>query len=347
MRVLHILPSLQYSGSAKQLLLLAKNLPPEEVEQRVCVLGSPGPMLPAIHGAGIAVDALNWTRPINPLPLWRLRRLIRSWQPDVIHAWRLPAVRALTLTSRRLPCNWLAHEVWNGQGLGRLDAWLLRRAPRVVVRCSSHADELRAAGLPHEKTIVINPGVEHSANDLPNMARQVVCAGTLERHKGYFDAIWVADILKHIFDDVRLDVIGDGPDRGRLDNFVNAIRASDYVGLHASDANVQAHLSRAGAVWIPSLRESGVNVALEAMSLGKPVISSAVGTLREIIRDGETGFLVPPGDKIALARDTRLLFDDPDLRKRVALAGQDHVRTHFSAVKMSQCFSQLYQDLAA
>lgn len=350
MRILHVIPGLDYSGSAKQLSLLARTTASDKYEHRICVLGGEGPLLGSMHESGAALELLNWTRALNPLPLWRLRRLIRTWQPDVIHAWQMPSVRALALVGKRLPCPWIVQASWSTQGrLNKLDAWLLRRATRVIAAGRIHADWLYAQGLRWEQIVVVPPGVE-GAPALgvgERLNHRVMCAGRLEDHKGFYDAVWAVDILKYVLDDIRLELIGDGPERRRLEHFVQAIRANEYVHFLGSCHDASEQLSGADVVWIPSRRESGVNVALEAMARGKPVVASAVGTLREIITHGATGFLVPPQDKAALARCTRLLLDDHGLRNRLALAGREAAVRQFSAAKMADCFSQLYRNLAA
>ena len=80
---------------------------------------------------------------------------------------------------------------------------------------------------------------------------------------------------------------------------------------------------------MPSLRGGGVGAALEAMAAGRPVVASRLADLAEIVVDGETGFLVEPNNKAALARQTRLLLDDPQRRRRMGEAGRQRVAEHF------------------
>jgi glycosyltransferase involved in cell wall biosynthesis len=74
-------------------------------------------------------------------------------------------------------------------------------------------------------------------------------------------------------------------------------------------------------VWVPG-RHGGVNAALEAMVAGKPVVASRLPGLAEVVVEGETGFLDEPGDKAELARQTRLLLDDPERRRQFGEAGR-------------------------
>ena len=101
MKVLFVIPDLGYHGDARQLALLARHLPRSRFEPRVCALNAAGPFAEPISAAGVPVENLGWSRRVDPRPLWRLRNLIRSWRPDVIHAWRTSCLRAALLAGGR------------------------------------------------------------------------------------------------------------------------------------------------------------------------------------------------------------------------------------------------------
>ncbi|HEV3258183.1 MAG TPA: glycosyltransferase, partial [Gemmataceae bacterium] len=94
------------------------------------------------------------------------------------------------------------------------------------------------------------------------------------------------------------------------------------------------------------LTAGGVNAALEAMAAGRAVVAARVTHLEEIVRDGETGFLFAPGDKVALARQVRVLLEDSGLRWRCGQAGHDRARAHFAATELVRRFSHLYAALS-
>jgi len=120
-----------------------------------------------------------------------------------------------------------------------------------------------------------------------------------------------------------------GPDRERLQHFTQAIEAEATVHFLGVRADLDSMYANAAAVWIPSLVDRGVRVALEAMQAGRPVVASKQPRLTEIVVDGETGFLVPKGDKVALAKQTRKLLDDPQLALQMGQAGRRRVEEHF------------------
>jgi glycosyltransferase involved in cell wall biosynthesis len=236
-----------------------------------------------------------------------------------------------------------------------MDRWLLRGVNRVIVEGPAEAARCRQVGVAEDKLSHIPPGVQvtdGAVEETTNLSieaadgtRFVACMGTLERHKGYRVAIWAFDILHFLYDDLHMLVIGDGPDRCRLEQFARNIRCREVVHFLGDRADGRALLPRADAVLVPDLAPGGVNVALEAMAAGLPVVASRLPELAEIIVDGQTGFLVPPGRPAELARQARLLVDDPELRLRMGEAGRKRVAEVFSVGELVRRMTLLYQEM--
>jgi glycosyltransferase involved in cell wall biosynthesis len=166
--------------------------------------------------------------------------------------------------------------------------------------------------------------------------------GPIEPHKGFREAVWAFDIVRHLYDDVHFVMIGDGSDRPRVEQFAQQIGVRDHVHFLGPCAETASYLHRADIVWVPSLRGGGVCSALEAMAAGRPVIASRLPDLAEIVVDGETGFLVEPNNKAALARQTRLLLDDPSRRHQMGQSGQQHVGRFFSVDRLVEACARRY-----
>jgi glycosyltransferase involved in cell wall biosynthesis len=155
------------------------------------------------------------------------------------------------------------------------------------------------------------------------------------------------DILKYVYDNLHLVLIGDGPERQALERFAHSIRVNDRVHFLGELDNASAILSQAQVVWVPSVARGGSNVALEAMAAGRPVVAGRVPELAEIVVDGETGFVVSSGDKVALARRTRMLLADSDLRERLGRAGQERARRDYSVAALVRAYAGFYQAAVA
>jgi glycosyltransferase involved in cell wall biosynthesis len=352
-KVLLLLPSLDYGGAARQAVLLARGLPREGLDVRVCALGGRAPWADGLSAAGVAVEALGWRRPFDVLPLAALRRLLRSHRPDVIHAWGPVALRAAAafrssagvLVSAALP---------PGGRPGVVDRWLLRRAGGVLASGLAQAERYHRLGVAAQRLHVLRPGVAApepgpaaSAPGLPPQARVMLGVGPLAPHKGFRDAIWAFDILRFLYDDLRLVLLGEGPGRAALEHFARAAGVAHHVHFVGAVPSVGPWLERAEVVWVPSVRPAGVGAALEAMAAGRPVVASDLPELREAVAGGETGLLFKPGDKAALARQTRALLDDTGLRRRLAGAAREHARKHFGAAQAVRQAARLYEAAAA
>ena len=98
-------------------------------------------------------------------------------------------------------------------------------------------------------------------------------------------------------------------------------------------------------VHLPVRPEPFGLVAIEAMSAGKPVVAAATGGLTEIVVDGSTGFLVPPGDVVSAAERVKTLLDDDLLRERMGRAGSRRVDDNFSSAAYAARFERLYQSV--
>jgi glycosyltransferase involved in cell wall biosynthesis len=151
-------------------------------------------------------------------------------------------------------------------------------------------------------------------------------------------------ILKYLYPDLHLILAGDGPDRERLNAFACATQVADRVHLLGPQENLSALLADCTAVWVPNRCEGGRQSTLEAMAAGRPVVASRQPALAELVTDGDTGFLITPRDKVALARQTRLLLDDADLGRRLGNAGQRRATEQFGGAQLVERYASVYAD---
>jgi glycosyltransferase involved in cell wall biosynthesis len=354
------LPDLRYYGAGKQLTLLAKHLPKDRFEMRLCVLSGAGPLLGPLAEA-IPVELLNYQRLIDIRPLTRFREVVRKFEPQVIHAWRkvawrfaclaeLLSSRAIILTSGEMnqqakPCIQL------------LDRLFLRRVGRITALSEAEADFYRSQGFLPGQVSTVLPAVEQTTIaatcapeefnicGVPQRGRIIACIGPLEMNKGFDDAIWAFDILKYLYDDVHLVIVGDGPDRDRIECYARA--GGHYSDIHfiGLQPDISPMLARADVIWIPSRVGRGLNVALESMAASRPVVAASSPALAEIVIDGETGLLYRSGDKIELARHTRRLFDDAGLRARLIASAKERAALRFSTANAAEKYAAIYESV--
>jgi glycosyltransferase involved in cell wall biosynthesis len=209
----------------------------------------------------------------------------------------------------------------------RLARRVLRRARIVVCPSTALAEAARDLGAGDVR--VIPSGV-----DLPLASGEeeepphVLYAGRLSPEKGVLDLIAAAGGLP-------LVVVGDGPLRAQVPQALGFL----------PNEQLQERLARAAVVACPSHREGFGIVCLEAMAHGRPVVASAVGGLKDLVVDGETGVLVPPRDPRALRAALERLLGDREVRRRLGAAARERARTHFSWDRVTELTLEVYADL--
>ncbi|MFN4261135.1 MAG: glycosyltransferase family 4 protein [Gemmataceae bacterium] len=356
-KILHLISSLRPSGIACQVARLAAALPREGFEARIGLLGRDGLLGDAARAAGVAIETVSKGRIIDLPGLTRLRRLLRGFQPDVLHVWDLPALWRLRGAVGKKQGRWLVHGrgmvLGSPRQLTRLERWLIRQADGVTVYSPQEAVAWQRVGVPAAKITVLSPLLASADQDdappasaaAPWLAagmRRVVCVGPLEPHKGFLDAVWSLDILKYLFSELHLLMVGAGSDRPRLERFCHDIQAADRIHFLGEQPRIDVLLAAADVVWVPSHKPAGVHVLLEAMAHGRPVIASRLPGLMEHVQDGATGLLFTPGDKAELARWTRRLLENPDEAARLGAAARHYIQEHFRPPELMERWIQLY-----
>jgi glycosyltransferase involved in cell wall biosynthesis len=170
----------------------------------------------------------------------------------------------------------------------------------------------------------------------------LLCSGRMVREKGMHVLVDAMGHLAHR--EARLVLVGDGPERGALE-----AAAGDrvmFTGWVATEA-VHKLAARATVVIVPSLAEGFGLVALEGSQMARPVIASDTGGLPEVIQDGVTGLLVPPGDPRRLAAAIDRLLDAPDLARALGRAGRGRALTDFGGERHIDEWDALYARVGA
>lgn len=363
LNVLQLIPTLDRSGAEKQMVLLAGGLPRDRFRVEVAALTRLGPLEAELRQADIPVTSIGKRLKLDPLALARLTRFLKAKRFDVVQTWIFAANTYGRIAARgaKVPVvitAEMAVDLWKGRRQLDIDRRLARWTDRVVGNSRAVVEFYRKAGIPEDRLAMIPSGIgaeEPPAVDpaavrlelgLAGDAPLVIFAGRLAAQKGVADLIAALDLLHYGMPELRTLIVGDGPLRSQLEELAHAFRLDSRVHFLGHRNDVPRLLAAADLLVLPSLYEGLPNVVLEAMRFAKPVVATAAPGTTEVVADGRTGLLVPPGDPPALARAMRTVLRDPDLARRLGAEGRTRVDAEFRADTMIARFADLYETLA-
>ena len=323
-----------------------------------------GPLRAAATDAGARFVPLRHVRrPIRP---WRdlaglveLSRLLRRERPQILHASSSKAgvLGRLAAVATRVPIRFFTVHGWAFSAYSGLPSLLYRitdrlMAPLTTVTICVSENEL-AAGLEAgtcstERTVVIRNAVDVSAASRARHDRatpRLIAVGRLKAPKDFLTLIRaLAALPEGSFEAL---IVGDGPDRGAVEDEIRTLGLEERVRLVGERSDVPALLADSD-LFVLSSRSEGLPVSvLEAMAAELPVVASGVGGLAELVVDGETGILVPPGDTLALAAALGQMVEDRERRGRLGAAGRARAEAFFDLAPFRRAHVELYEQQLA
>lgn len=281
--------------------------------------------------------------------LREVRKTVREWKPDLVYVTptsKCPGFLKDYLLVRMLKregCRIIAH-MHNAGVSERQGRWLdnqlySRFFPNLqVIQLSERLYPDIQKYVPLERVFVCPNGVAEM--DLPTVPESLVPTllffSNLLRFKGILDFVDVCKALKEKCIPFRADIAGGETvdlDRAGLETLLKASGLESMVSYHGAvyDAEKAALFARADVFVFPSYLEAFGLVAAEAMSAGLPVVATTVGSVPDMVVEGENGFLVAPGDVSALSERVERLLSDPKLRHSMGRAGYDRYREKYSS----------------
>ena len=222
-----------------------------------------------------------------------------------------------------------------GDGITTPSRWLAEEA-------------FRQLGLPRESSIEVIPNFVDTQRFRP-ARHEIAPAERVLVHVSNFRPLKRVDDVVRIFARVRgemparLHLVGDGPERPRVEALVHSLGLADDVKFFGERADVVKILQESDVFLLPSETESFGLGALEAMACGVPVVASNVGGLPEVVWNGETGFLSPVGNVEEMAKQVRRLLTDVDLHARMSRAARSRAEAHFQLEPAVDRYQAVYR----
>jgi glycosyltransferase involved in cell wall biosynthesis len=319
----------------------------------------PGPLREAVAQAGAEYAELRHVRrPINPwrdlLGLLELVRLCRRVRPDIVHANSSKAgvLGRLAAVLTAVPIRIFTVHGWAfaaHRGFARrLYLWADRLMRPLTTVSICVAENERTVGVAArtcspERTVVVHNAVDAAAVAVTRFDQSVSRIVSVGRFKYPKDFATLIEAFARLDPNFRAALVGDGPERAAIEAAVRRHGLAERVELLGERADVPALLAESD-VFVLSSRSEGLPVSvLEAMAARLPVVATAVGGLPELVVEGQTGYLVSPGDPGALAAALRPLLADRDLRSRLGDAGRARVEERFDLTRFRHAHLDLYR----
>jgi glycosyltransferase involved in cell wall biosynthesis len=368
MRILFLSTSMGMGGADQQLLSAAQVLRTRGHEVLIVSLTPLGPMGLEARRAGLPTESLEMRRGIpDPRGLVRLIRLVRTWRPDVVHSHMVHAnlmARALRLL---VPVPVMVSTIHNIHEGGPLWMAAYRMTNGLVdhmtIISEAAADRFITEGIvPRDLLTVVPNGVDTDRmQHVPPGTRQVLrrsiglgpefvwlAVGRFEVAKDYPNLLrGFARVRQHQPQAVLL-LVGHGSLQQETEALTQELGLASAVRFLGVRSDVPAVMSAADGYVMSSAWEGMPMVLLEAAAAGLPIVATMVGGNPEVVRNEETGFLVPARDPEALGLAMlRLMGLSEAQRRAMGERGREHVRTHYGLNRVAERWERLYWEVVA
>lgn len=368
--ILYTVNELKIGGAEQQLLELVRGLDKARFRPIIAPLYPNGSLDPEFRSIpGVQVLDLNRRGKYDPSPLWRIAMLLRRERVDIVQPFLSPATffgllpalvvgTPITIVTER--CG-----VRRVRGLGykvyrTIEDKLSHLADAIVPNSIAGGEMLVQRGLPKSKIRVIYNGINddrlrmtpdnvtrvRAQLRVPDDGEVIGILASLTLPKGHDTLLRAMVQVRDSFPAARLAIVGDGPRRPALEELTAALGLEGRVIFFGYQRNVADFLDVFDLLVSASCDNEGCsNSILEAMAMRVPVIATSIGGNRELVRERETGMLVPVGDPVALADAICTLLGSTDTAEAYAGRAREMIESQFSLDRMVRDYETLYTEL--
>ena len=363
--VLQMVDSLHVGGAEGLVFALTRGLISDGFRVSVCYC-EPGPIADDLTKMGVHVTRVPWHSRFDPMLSLRMADVIRKDPPQIVHthlfksdfhgrfAARLSGVPVVLSTLHS--CNDWARNPFFGFTYGMTT----RFADRII----AVAEEVRDYAISHfhlasSRILTITNGVdihrfENKKEAALNLRAELGIApdaplvgivARLDPPKDHETFLRAAALVKKTAPDVRFAIVGDGPLRESLMKLTADLGLDREVVFCGRRNDIPTVMNALDILVLSSVYEGLPMALLEGMAASRPVVSTAVGGIKGLVVDGQTGLLVPPSDPKAIADACLRLVSDSDLRRCLGQAGYERVKEKYSLDEMYSKTVELYSSL--
>ena len=370
MRILYVHGIEAIGGAERDLIALLKTLDRHKWEPHVVCPGT-GPFREQLHAIAVPTHALSlppWRKPLTLFQrrsaVQRLGALVDQLNPAMIHVndiWWVPhTVRAVArCVAKSVP---IAAHVRQEIEPAKVRRYELDRVEAVIAISRQIEQSLIAGGVSARKVRTLYSGIDLSERQpthddqairqmigLPNGAVLLGTIANLFPRKGYEVMIRALPAIVCAVPTVHYVIVGsdDHDYADRLKRLAQELKIADRVHIVGFQDPVQPFLAALDLYVHPALMEGFGIAVVEAMAMGKAVVATATGGLPEVVVQGETGLLVPPGDVESLAATVVSLLRDESRREQMGRCGRARAQERFSLDASVMHMEELYGELLA
>jgi glycosyltransferase involved in cell wall biosynthesis len=368
MNVVHLTASTFHGGPERQMLGLAHSLP--ETDQTLFLSFAEGgrcrQFLSTARHHGFEAIGLTHDKPRLWAAVREIAAYLENFGADVLccHGYKANILGRMAARRRKIPVVAVARG-WTGESFKvrlyeRLDRFHLRWMDQVVCVSESQAARVRRAGVRPDRIRVIYNAIDPSRFREPDERyraklqryfRQprthiIGAAGRLSPEKGFSVLVSAAERVLAEHPSTGFVLFGEGPERGALQQQINAAGLGQAFVLAGFRADLDRFLPHFDLLVLPSYTEGLPNVVLEAFGAGVPVVATAVGGTPEVIEDGESGFLVPPGDAGTMAERIDMSLSNADELPDMGRKGRLCVQEKFGFAMQAHLYRELFAQLS-
>jgi len=372
LRLLAILEATTITGPAKNLLQFAQCARESgAVETAIAVFQrgtEPNLAIETAKRAAIPVYAVAEAGRFDRAAMAGLRSVAREWKPAVIQSHAVKAHFLVRTAGLHRLAPWVAfHHGYTRPDLrariyNQLDRWSLRGADRVLTVSEAFRRELIA----HRGVATGRIEVAHNAIDpqwglrdrtLATAAalraklgigpgkRIVLTVGRLSSEKDHGTLLEAMRRLRDMAPEAHLAMVGDGPERPKIEETIRALGLTGSVTLTGQVPSAEPYYGIAEVCVLSSRSEGSPNALLEAMAASVPVAATAVGGIPEMVSDGESALLTPPGDCAALTNAMAALLTDGNLARKLAERAREIVLERHAPEARTRRLVEIYESL--
>ncbi len=357
-RVMQVTWSFVAGGSEMYAFTVASSLDPRKYESAMCALDKGGALEEEIRSAGIPLEVMNRRPRVDIHLMWRLYKLFRKHKVAVVHTHHFNQL-FYSLAGARLAGARIIHTEHSVE-------YFKRRRLRVALRWMSlFCDKILAIGedgartlaeqvkIPPGKLEIIRAGVDTEAFrysrsearlalGIEDDARVAIIVARLFPEKNHLLLLEAFSQVARRIERTRLLIVGDGVERDAIRSEIDRLGLQNTVEMLGVRRDVGRLLAAADVFVLSSDREGLPIAVLEAMAARKPVVATAVGDLPLVVRDGETGRLVPDRNAKAMAEAIIEVLSDEERASEMGERARTVVAERFSLRAMIEHHARLY-----